>query len=124
MTSSESGREQDPDKNGNGQGQRRRRKRKVRKRIRIKKKSKPTRKILKVVERFIWVAVIAAFIATLVILVKQLDIREEKKKKKKKKKSAIPAAVTDGQTLVQGSSAAWPGAFQDGLQIGILQQDC
>lgn len=57
----------------------------VRKRIRIKKKSSPKRKIKKILERLLWLIVIAGFIATLVIMIKQLDIRDESVKKKKTK---------------------------------------
>lgn len=66
---------------------RHRRRTRVRKRIRIKKKSNPKRKIKKILERLIWIIIIAGFITTLVILVKTLDIKDENIKKKKSKTS-------------------------------------
>lgn len=63
------------------------RRRRVRKRIRIKKRTNPKRKIKKYLERLIWLVVIALFIATLVIMIKQLEIVDPDMKSKKKKSS-------------------------------------
>jgi hypothetical protein len=60
-----------------------RRRRRVRRRIRIKKKSSPKKKIKKLAEKVIWAIIIIGFIATLVIMVRQLNIVDEKNKKTK-----------------------------------------
>jgi|GEM_PF-4390772 len=59
------------------------RRRRVRKRIRIKKKASPKKKIKKLAEKLIWVIIILGFIATLIIMVRQLNIVDEKNKKSK-----------------------------------------
>ena len=67
-----------------GSGQRRRRRRiKVRKRVRIKKKISPRKKAKKLIETIIWIIAIFAFIATLVMLVMQLELNSQHKPKKK-----------------------------------------
>lgn len=66
-------------------GQRHRRRIKIRKRIRIRKKPSAKKKIRKIAEIAAWVAIIAGFIITLVIMVKELDIRDEKFKQLQKK---------------------------------------
>ncbi len=65
---------------------RRRRRRKVRQRIRIKRKASPFRKVKKLAEKVLWLLVIAAFIATLVVLMRELDISDDKAAKKRKRK--------------------------------------
>jgi hypothetical protein len=60
-----------------------RRRRRVRKRIRIKKKPGIKKKAKKIGERILWIAIIIAFLFTLIILVKQLNIVDEKNQKKK-----------------------------------------
>lgn len=81
-----------PDENGDDRfetggkntGQRRRRRVRVRKRIRIKKKSDPKKKIKKLAEKVIWVVIIAGFITTIIIMMRQLDTEKYKASKKKK----------------------------------------
>lgn len=64
----------------------------VRKRIRIRKKPSAKKKIKKYAERIFWFLVIGGFIAALIVMIVELDIRDEKLKKKKKK--AIPTRTT------------------------------
>ncbi|MFM1744894.1 MAG: hypothetical protein RLZZ630_831 [Bacteroidota bacterium] len=62
---------------------RRRRKRiKVRKRVRLKRKSNPKKKIRKILEIIAWTVIIIAFIATLVVLISELDFNEKNRKKR------------------------------------------
>lgn len=62
-------------------GKRRRRKKiKIRKRVKIKRKASPKRRVKKTFETIIWVIVAAAFVATLVILILQLDLNTKSKK--------------------------------------------
>ena len=64
------------------QDHKRKRKRiKVRRRIRIKKRSSPKKKARKTMESIAWVVIVAAFIATLVILILQLDLNDKRTKK-------------------------------------------
>lgn len=74
--------------NGEGSGMQRRRRR-VRKRIRIKKKPSAKKKIKKIGERLLWIIFIAGFIITMIIMMKQLDVRDESAKSKRKKTSEI-----------------------------------
>lgn len=74
---------------GNEQREGHRRRRKVRRRIRIKKKSGPKKKIKKYLERILWLIIIGGFIATLIIMVKQLEIQDPNAKKKKKSHNEI-----------------------------------
>lgn len=62
---------------------------KVRKRIRVRKKKSSKRKIKKIFEYLLWFIVIAGFITTLVIMIKELEISDEKYKKKKKSDSSF-----------------------------------
>lgn len=64
----------------------------VRKRIRIRKKPSAKKKIKKYAERAFWIIVIGGFIAALIVMIVELDIRDEKYKKKKKK--ATPTTTT------------------------------
>ena len=67
-----------------GSGKRRRRRRiKVRKRVRIKKKISPRKKAKKLFETVIWIIAIFAFIATLIMLVMQLELNSKHMPKKK-----------------------------------------
>ena len=61
-----------------------RRRRRYKYKYRKKKKSKK-KKLKKYLEYALWVVVIAAFIASLVILVREMDVTTDKKKGKKKK---------------------------------------
>ena len=64
----------------------------VRKRIRIRKKPSAKKKIKKYAERIFWLLVIGGFIAALIVMIVELDIRDEKFKKKKKK--ATPTSTS------------------------------
>jgi hypothetical protein len=58
-----------------------RRKIRVRKRIRIRKKPSSKKKIKKYAERAFWILLIAGFITALIIMVIELDIRDDRLKK-------------------------------------------
>lgn len=58
-----------------------RRKIRVRKRIRIRKKPSAKKKIKKYAERAFWILLIAGFITALIIMVIELDIRDDRLKK-------------------------------------------
>lgn len=60
-----------------------RRKIRVRKRIRIRKKPSAKKKIKKYAERAFWILLIAGFITALIIMVVELDIRDDRLKKAK-----------------------------------------
>jgi hypothetical protein len=94
-----------------GTPQRRRRRRKVRKRIRVKKKSGPWRKVRKVIERIVWVLVIAGFLVTLVVLMRQLNISDDKaeKKRQQQKKRGMFERVERPPSLAQ-APLRWPPA--------------
>lgn len=64
-----------------------RRKIRVRKRIRIRKKSSIKKKLKKYAEKAFWVLIVAAFVTALVIMFKELDIKDERLKKGKKMKT-------------------------------------
>ena len=70
---------QQPESGGHRHGRRRR----IRKRIRIKKKANPKKKIKKLAEKIIWLVIILGFIASLFIMVRQLNLVDEKTKKGK-----------------------------------------
>jgi hypothetical protein len=55
----------------------------VRKKIRIKKKPSTKKKARKVAEKIFWFLIILGFVASLIILFKELDIRDEDYKPKK-----------------------------------------
>jgi len=69
-------------------GKRRRRKIKIRKRIRMRKKPSPKKKVKKLAETIAWVAVVIGFIVTLIIMVRELDIKDERLKQSQKQKKA------------------------------------
>ena len=69
---------------GAGQHQRRRRYK-----YRYKKKRSKKRKLKKYLEYVLWFTVIAAFITSLIILIKQMDVTDEDVKKKRKKTEII-----------------------------------
>jgi|SRR5688572_27548788 len=82
--------ENTPDKGGNGDdlGLRRKKVRiKIRKKIRIKKKPSAKKLVRKIAERVFWTVIIVGFITSLIIMVVQLDIRDDKYKQKKQKES-------------------------------------
>jgi len=107
-----------PDSPGKPVRRRRRRRRKVRQRIRIKRKASPFRKVKKLAEKVLWLLVIAAFIATLVVLMKELDISDDKAAKKRKRKQQgcdpriemlLPAAATGSR--INGCAYRFPGCY-------------
>lgn len=59
---------------------------------RYKKKRSKKRRLKKYLEYVLWIAVIAAFVTSLIILIKQMDVTDEGiKKKRKKSEIIIPA---------------------------------
>ena len=60
---------------------------KVRKKIRIKQKPSAKKLIRKIAERTFWFIIIAGFIASLIIMIVELDVRDEKFKQQKRKVS-------------------------------------
>ena len=68
-----------------GKSGRKRRRIKVRKRIRIKKKPSAKKKFRKIAERVFWTLIIVGFIASLIVMIVQLDIKDEKFKQRKSK---------------------------------------
>lgn len=64
---------------------RRRVKVKIRKKIRIKQKPSAKKLISKIAERAFWVIIIVGFIASLIIMIVELDVRDEKFKQQRKK---------------------------------------
>lgn len=60
-----------------------RKKIRVRKRIRIRKKPSSKKKLKKWGERLLWLTIIAAFIAALIVMIVELDVRDEKFKQRK-----------------------------------------
>jgi hypothetical protein len=69
-------------------GKRRRRRIKIRKRIRIKKKPSTKKKVRKMAETFAWVAIVVGFIVTMIIMLRELDIKDEKFKQLQKMKKS------------------------------------
>jgi hypothetical protein len=69
-------------------GKRRRRRIKIRKRIRIKKKPSTKKKVRKMAETFAWVAIVIGFIVTMIIMIRELDIKDEKFKQQQKLRKA------------------------------------
>ena len=70
----------------NGTTQRRKKVRvKVRKKIRIKKKPSTKKMFRKMAERAFWTIIIVGFIASLIIMIVQLDIKDEKFKQQRRK---------------------------------------
>lgn len=65
-------------------GVRVRRRIKVRKRLRVRQKPSIKKKLKKFAEKAFWVVIVAGFITALVIMIIELDIRDEKFKQKKK----------------------------------------
>ncbi len=67
-----------------GNGVKVRRRIKVRKRLRIRKKPSIKKKLKKIGEKAFWVIIVAGFITALIVMIVELDIRDEKYKQKKK----------------------------------------
>ena len=77
---------------GEQSGEQPHRRKKYRYKIRKKKKRSKKKRIRKLMEYLLWAVVIAAFIASLVILVKELDISDKKiKEKRRKSELMVPA---------------------------------
>ena len=88
----EPGENQEPEiideSSGNVPGRKRRRI-KIRKRIRIKKKPSAKKKFSKVAERVFWTLIIIGFVVSLIVMIVQLDIKDEKYKQKRSKPAPI-----------------------------------
>lgn len=83
--------------------QRKRRRIKVRRRIRIKKRTNPKKKAKKTMENIAWVVIVAAFLATLIILILQLDLNDKRTKKSMGKSvSMIENAVDSYRFAIDG----------------------
>ncbi len=63
---------------------------KVKKRIRIKQKPNSKKKFKKIGERALWTLIIVGFVVSLIIMVMELDMRDERFKAKQKAASAKP----------------------------------
>ncbi len=71
-------------------GLRRRRVRvKVRKKIRIKQKPSSKKVARKVAERAFWVIIVVGFIASLIIMIVELDVRDERLKQQRRKANPV-----------------------------------
>ena len=71
-------------------GNRRRRVRvKVRKKIRIKQKPSNKKVARKVAERAFWVVIVVGFIASLIIMIIELDVRDERLKQQKRRANTV-----------------------------------
>jgi hypothetical protein len=66
-----------------------RRRIKVRKRIRIRKKPSVKKKMRKWGEKLLWFLIIAGFITALIVMVIELDIRDDRLKKREKAKPTL-----------------------------------
>jgi hypothetical protein len=66
-------------------GDRIRRRIKVRKKVRIRKKADPKKKLRKILERVFWISLVIGFIAALIIMFAELDIKDPKQKKLQQK---------------------------------------
>ncbi|HMT29825.1 MAG TPA: hypothetical protein PKD91_11145 [Bacteroidia bacterium] len=62
----------------------RRKRIRVRKRIRIKKKPSAKKKVKKIAERVFWALIIIGFVTSLIVMIVQLDIKDERFKQKQK----------------------------------------
>jgi hypothetical protein len=62
---------------------------KVRKKIRIKKKPSAKKMIRKIAERAFWTIIVVGFIASLIIMIIELDIRDEKFKQQRRKATPV-----------------------------------
>ncbi len=78
----------DESQSGSETPKRVRRKIRVRKRIRIRKKPSAKKKIRKYAERAFWILLVAGFITAVIIMVIELDIRDERLKKAKPAKKS------------------------------------
>ncbi len=64
---------------------RRRVKVKIRKKIRIKQKPSAKKLISKIAQRAFWIIIIVGFIVSLIVMIVELDVRDEKFKQQRKK---------------------------------------
>jgi len=69
---------------GSGNGRVKRRI-KVRKKIRVRKKPSAKKKLKKYGERIFWFLIVAGFITALIVMVIELDLRDDRLKKQKKR---------------------------------------
>ena len=83
----------------NHDSHRKRKRIKVRRRIRIKKRTNPKKKAKKTMENIAWVVIVAAFLATLIILVLQLDLNDKRTKKSMGKSVSMIENSVDGLRL-------------------------
>jgi len=72
------------DESTGSRGPKVRRRIKVRKRIRVRQKPSIKKKLKKFGEKAFWVLIVAGFITALVVMIIELDIRDERFKSKKK----------------------------------------
>lgn len=73
------------DESAEQSGSRVRQRIKVRKKVRIRKKSDPKKKLKKMMERVFWIALVIGFVAALIIMFAELDIKDPKQKKLQQK---------------------------------------
>lgn len=74
----------EPDEIGDeGISKRHKKRIRIRKRIRIKKKPSAKKKVRKIAERAFWVLIIIGFITSLIVMIVQLDIKDDRYKKQK-----------------------------------------
>ena len=86
----------DPDLKGDGtipenknQHVRQRVRVKVRKKIRIKQKPSTKKMVRKLVERAFWVIIVVGFVAALIIMIVELDVRDDKFKQQRSKGTPV-----------------------------------
>ncbi len=83
-STNDSNQSDEPEEIGSDGTSKRRHKRiRIRKRIRIKKKPSAKKKVRKIAERAFWVLIIIGFITSLIVMIVQLDIKDDKFKKQK-----------------------------------------
>ncbi len=75
----------EPIKEYSDQPKRRKVRVKIKKKIRIKQKPSAKKLVRKIAERAFWVIIIAGFIASLLIMIVELDVKDEKFKQQKRK---------------------------------------
>lgn len=80
---------EEPQKENSAAPKRRRMRVKIRKKIRIKQKPSAKKLVRKIAERAFWVIIIVGFIASLIIMIVELDVRDEKFKQQRKKTTPI-----------------------------------
>jgi hypothetical protein len=87
-SNTDSNQSDEPEEIGSDGISKRRKKRiRIRKRIRIKKKPSAKKKVRKIAEKAFWVLIIIGFITSLIVMIVQLDIKDDKFKKQRPTKS-------------------------------------